>query len=762
MSIKFQVRRDTSNNWSNSNPTLASGEIGFESNTNKLKIGNGSNTWNTLGYIAGGILDFDNVSSVNAATISFSATHIRTAGYYTTGDEGGANYTRYSTNGSTPAHGGYITSNGGQYVWEIVGIDVNVHQFGAYNNQTNATTTTSAIQSAINYVLSRTSGKGGTVRFLDGNYLLDNEISITTSSSLTTIDSLSIIGAGPTSTQIIQGTGTEALNCFNFNGAYASDSIQNCSISDLKIVSIVSKTAGAGVRLYQNFGSSVERCHMAAIFIGIDNRHSAWSRIKHNRLTDLVNGSGIGLLWEGGPGIFCEYNLIDNTTTIPLAGFLYRDVGTAKAGYHTQGGVTRGNQVLRCEYGLHVISNSAITAQLITFSNSSNSLLGTHTTDLRDYTMVAFANGSPGSLPGGITAGTTYYTRRQSANTSKFATSVANAAANTFVPYTTAGSNVTFGVGAVQEWQFFDQNAWDTCNTDTCRIETNNNGQVRGMYFVGEWFATAKNFGLHVTRQGAGGEIKGIQLTGPIVVNNYKHGMIFTNITDVIISNPLVAGNGQESAGTYHGIVFTGFSNNININGGLSEQAMQFSNLQGYGILFDTGVTNYRVNGTSCATNIVGDIFTPSANQASISMVGRLAVSGPSLGNNGLAAALIRTPGKGQGERAAISLYGTFANTPADNGIRKAADVFAGFDINGGNAWGGEYLAFGVGNNGNSNDSAANTSEKMRIKSTGAIRFVPMSSAPASGNQAGDVYFDSSFGKLRVYSGNVWANVSTA
>jgi len=49
----IQVRRDTAANWTSTNPTLAAGEIGFESDTNKIKIGNGSSTWTALNYASG-------------------------------------------------------------------------------------------------------------------------------------------------------------------------------------------------------------------------------------------------------------------------------------------------------------------------------------------------------------------------------------------------------------------------------------------------------------------------------------------------------------------------------------------------------------------------------------------------------------------------------------------------------------------------------------------------------------------------------------
>jgi hypothetical protein len=50
-SVKFQLRRATASNWSSTNPILKSGEPGFETGTNKLKIGDGVTPWNLLPYI---------------------------------------------------------------------------------------------------------------------------------------------------------------------------------------------------------------------------------------------------------------------------------------------------------------------------------------------------------------------------------------------------------------------------------------------------------------------------------------------------------------------------------------------------------------------------------------------------------------------------------------------------------------------------------------------------------------------------------------
>jgi hypothetical protein len=49
---QIQIRRGTAAQWTSTNPTLASGEQGFETDTNKMKIGTGSTAWNSLPYIA--------------------------------------------------------------------------------------------------------------------------------------------------------------------------------------------------------------------------------------------------------------------------------------------------------------------------------------------------------------------------------------------------------------------------------------------------------------------------------------------------------------------------------------------------------------------------------------------------------------------------------------------------------------------------------------------------------------------------------------
>lgn len=60
---QIQVRRGTASQWTSANPTLAAGEIGFETDTGLMKCGNGTTAWTSLGYIGAG-----DISGVTAGT----------------------------------------------------------------------------------------------------------------------------------------------------------------------------------------------------------------------------------------------------------------------------------------------------------------------------------------------------------------------------------------------------------------------------------------------------------------------------------------------------------------------------------------------------------------------------------------------------------------------------------------------------------------------------------------------------------------------
>jgi hypothetical protein len=50
---RIQQKQDLSTKWSSLNPTLLSGEFGYETDTGLVKIGDGESSWNDLPYLNG-------------------------------------------------------------------------------------------------------------------------------------------------------------------------------------------------------------------------------------------------------------------------------------------------------------------------------------------------------------------------------------------------------------------------------------------------------------------------------------------------------------------------------------------------------------------------------------------------------------------------------------------------------------------------------------------------------------------------------------
>ena len=75
MTSRLQQRRDTAANWTSNNPTLANGEIGYETDTKKFKIGDGSTAWTSLSYAAAGtVTGVTAGTGLTGGTISTSGT----------------------------------------------------------------------------------------------------------------------------------------------------------------------------------------------------------------------------------------------------------------------------------------------------------------------------------------------------------------------------------------------------------------------------------------------------------------------------------------------------------------------------------------------------------------------------------------------------------------------------------------------------------------------------------------------------------------
>jgi len=78
VSVKQQQRIDTAANWTAKNPTLLVGELGIESDTGKIKCGNGATAWSSLAYI-GVTTEYLEANYVKKTGNAASATKLETA-----------------------------------------------------------------------------------------------------------------------------------------------------------------------------------------------------------------------------------------------------------------------------------------------------------------------------------------------------------------------------------------------------------------------------------------------------------------------------------------------------------------------------------------------------------------------------------------------------------------------------------------------------------------------------------------------------------
>jgi hypothetical protein len=74
MADMIQIRRDTASNWTSANPILAQGEMGAETDTSKIKIGDGTTAWASLGYLidAGDYLTATSTNTLTNKTIAYA------------------------------------------------------------------------------------------------------------------------------------------------------------------------------------------------------------------------------------------------------------------------------------------------------------------------------------------------------------------------------------------------------------------------------------------------------------------------------------------------------------------------------------------------------------------------------------------------------------------------------------------------------------------------------------------------------------------
>ena len=107
ITVQMQQRRDPAANWTSANPTLLSGELGFETDTKRAKLGNGSTAWNSLSYIPGFQISAYPIPTTDIADDAITAAKLADT-TVTAGSYGAANITVDAQGRITSAANGAI------------------------------------------------------------------------------------------------------------------------------------------------------------------------------------------------------------------------------------------------------------------------------------------------------------------------------------------------------------------------------------------------------------------------------------------------------------------------------------------------------------------------------------------------------------------------------------------------------------------------------------------------------------------------------
>ena len=130
LNTRIQQKADTSSNWTSSNPVLLRGELGFETDTLKFKIGNGTSNYNSLEY-------FPAVSSITiegdgGAILLDSSTPITESGTRKISHATAAGYKHIPAGGSSGQV--LIWSSSGTAAWGTLADDNTTYTFTSGTN----------------------------------------------------------------------------------------------------------------------------------------------------------------------------------------------------------------------------------------------------------------------------------------------------------------------------------------------------------------------------------------------------------------------------------------------------------------------------------------------------------------------------------------------------------------------------------------------------------------------------------------------------
>jgi len=115
MATRIQIRRDTATNWSSANTILAQGEMALETDTGKLKVGDGTTAWGALDYSLDPVGATGRVTGADASNVS-TKLYSPTANVVLEPGTGGT----VVANGNMTVNGTFNASDMGTFVGSVI------------------------------------------------------------------------------------------------------------------------------------------------------------------------------------------------------------------------------------------------------------------------------------------------------------------------------------------------------------------------------------------------------------------------------------------------------------------------------------------------------------------------------------------------------------------------------------------------------------------------------------------------------------------
>jgi hypothetical protein len=309
MAFRIQMRRDTSANWEINNPVLLLAEMGYETDTNQAKFGNGIDPWNDLSYFAPG----GNAGPTGPAGPS---------GTGPAGPAGSAGPTGAAGSAGPTGAAGSAGPTGSAGATGIVGTGISYNSVSRYQTYDNSTdsqiwlVSSSTVYSSLNWTRSGTSltittDPGG---LIVGDYVIirncnvDNVYAVVTGVTASTNFIVTVANSGAFS-------GSEGAYSFAFKTSSVSSTgctLNSPSGADCQLLSILVST---GARSGPSYALTLPQSSTNGAGLNTTILNSYFPIIR----AQLVSSGAIvaaSMTLTGSPNVFSVQNLSSSLNTL--------------------------------------------------------------------------------------------------------------------------------------------------------------------------------------------------------------------------------------------------------------------------------------------------------------------------------------------------------------------------------------------------------------------------------------------------------------